>query len=228
MIDDKKLIVKTAYMYFQEGRWDKAIGEFKRLVSLDPEDLSARNMLGDAYVKKGSMKDAYEEYAYSAEGYTKRAEGDKAHAIYKKMAKLEVANLDAAQQKKQRVISLMVRGDSANEQGNFEEAASAFQEVVNIDSQNWEVVAKLAELYARMGKSKEAAAQYFAVGKAYQEIRLFKKALVLFQKVVEMEPSNVDARLSLGDLLAREGQELEARKEFQAVAEYFITQDQLD
>ena len=144
MADDKKLIVKTAYMYFQEGRWDKAIAEFKRLVSLDPEDLSARNMLGDAFVKKGSMKEAYEEYAYSAEGYTKRAEGDKAHAIYKKMAKLEVGNLDAAQQKKQRVISLMVRGDSANEQGNYEEAASAFQEVVNIDAQNWEVVAKLA------------------------------------------------------------------------------------
>jgi len=228
MADDKKLIVKTAYMYFQEGRWDKAIGEFKRLVALDPEDLSARNMLADAYGKKGLMKEAYEEYAYAAEGYNKRAEGEKSHAIYKKMAKLEVGNLDAAQQKKQRVISLMVRGDSANEQGNYEEAAAAFQEVVNIDPENWDVVAKLAELFARMGKNKEAAAQYFAVAKSYQEIRLFKKALVLFQKVVEMEPSNVDARLSLGDLLAREGQELEARKEFQAVAEYFITQDQLD
>ena len=228
MAEDKKLIVKTAYLYFQEGRWDKAIGEFKRLIALDPEDLNARNMLGDAFVKKGSMKEAYEEYAYAAEGYSKRGESEKANAIYKKMAKLEVSNLDAAQQKKQRVISLIVRGDASYEQGNYEEAVLSYQEVVNIDAQNWEVVAKLADIYARLGKSREAATQYFTVGKFYLENRLFKRALLLFQKVVELDSGNVDARMALGDLLAREGQELEARREFQAVAEYFISQNDLD
>ena len=228
MAEDKKLIFKTAYLYFQEGRWDRAIAEFKRLAALDPEDLTARNMLGDAFMKKGAMKEAYDEYAFSAEGYSKKGEPEKANAIYKKMSKLEVNNLDAAQQKKIRVISLIVRGDQAYEQGNYEESVLAYQEVANIDSANMEVTAKLADIYARLGRNKEAAAHCLAVAKFYLDNRLFKRALIYYQKVVELEPSNVEARLALGDLLSREGQELEARKEFQSVAEYFISQGQLD
>src|SRR6185436_3698318 len=208
--------------------WDKAIVEFKRLVSLDPEDLTARNMLGDAYMKKGGMKEAYDEYAYAAEGYSKKGEGEKANAIYKKMSKLEVHHLDAAQQKKLRVIALIVRGDGAYEAGNYEESVLAYQEVANIDPSSMEVAGKLADIYARLGRNKEAAQNYFAVAKFYLENRLFKRALIFYHKVVELEPSNVDARMSLGDLLAREGQELEARKEFQSVAEYFISQGELD
>ena len=157
MADDKKLIFKTAYLYFQEGRWDKAIVEFKRLVSLDPEDLTARNMLGDAFMKKGGMKEAYDEYAYAAEGYSKKGEGEKANAIYKKMSKLEVHHLDAAQQKKLRVIALIVRGDGAYEAGNYEESVLAYQEVANIDPSSMEVAGKLADIYARLGRNKEAA-----------------------------------------------------------------------
>ena len=115
MADDKKLIFKTALIYFQEGRWEKAIAEFKRLVSLDPEDLGTRNMLGDAYMKKGAMKEAYEEYSYAAEGYSKKGESEKANAIYKKMSKVELSNLDVTQQKKLRIVNLVVRGDDAFE-----------------------------------------------------------------------------------------------------------------
>ena len=41
--DDKKNIVKLAYLYFQEGRWDKAIEEYQKLLSLDPEDINTKN-----------------------------------------------------------------------------------------------------------------------------------------------------------------------------------------
>ena len=228
MAEDKTLIYKSAINYFQEGRWDKAIAEFKRLVSLTPEDLNARNMLGDAFLKKGFVKEAYDEYAFVSEGYTKKGEGEKANSIYKKMSKLEVNNLDAAQQRKLRVISLIVKGDGAFEAGKYEEAAQTYQEVANIDTQNMEVVAKLADIYARLGRNREAAPCFLAVAKFYLENRLFKRALVFFQKVVELDPSNMDARLSLGELLARENQELEARKEFQTVAEYYVSQGQLD
>jgi tetratricopeptide (TPR) repeat protein len=34
-----------AYIYFQEGRWDKAIEEYKKLLALDPEDINTHNML---------------------------------------------------------------------------------------------------------------------------------------------------------------------------------------
>jgi len=227
MAEDKKLIFKTALIYFQEGRWDKTIAEFKRLVAIDPDDMNAHNMLGDAHLKKESIKEAYEEYAVAAEGYSKRGEGEKANIIFKKMAKMAVKDLNEEQQKKHKIISLIVRGDSAFEEGDYQEAVQAYHEVAGIDTASVEVVAKLAETYARLGNNREAAPHFLTVAKYYQENRLLKRALVFFQKVTELDPSNMEVRLELGDLLSREGQELEARKEFQSVAEYYIAQGDL-
>lgn len=228
MPEDKKLIFKTALMHFQEGRWERTITEFKRLVALDPDDLNSRNILADAYVKIGSLKEAFAEYANAAEGYLKKGGGEKAKVIHKKMAKLDSSTLDEAQQQRHLAISLVVRGDSVFEQGEYEEAAQAYQEVAQADPKNMEVVAKLAETYARLGKNQEAAPYCLTVAQYYLENRLFKRALVYFQKVTELDPANMDARLELGELLAREGQELESRREFEAVAKHFIDHGDLE
>ncbi len=228
MPEDKRHIFKTANIYLQEGRWDKAIVEFKRLVAIDPDDLSAHNILGDAYVKKGSLKEAFQQYLVAAEGYGRRGEGDKANPIYRKISKLDVKDLEPEDAQKLQVISLIVSGDAAYEEGNLEGAAKSYEEVVRLSPGNVEVTYKLGDISARLGKTKEAAANFQAVAKVYLEARLFKRALLCYQKVAELDPGNVDARLALADLLAREGQELEARKELQAITELFISQGQLD
>ncbi len=217
MPEDKKHIFKTASIYLQEGRWDKAISEFKRLVALDPEDMSAHNILGDAYVKKGMFKEAYQEYVSAAEGHIKRGEADKATPIYKKVAKLDVKELSPEDKKKVTLISLIVRGDSAYEEGDYEGAGQAYSEVVKLTPENIEVTYKLGDICARLGRNREAAGFFLSVAKFYFDGRLFKRALLCYQKVAELDPANIEARLVLADLLAREGQELEARKELQAV-----------
>src|SRR5207245_2073959 len=87
--DDKKNIVKLAYLYFQEGRWDKAIDEYQKLLSLDPEDINTHNMLGDVYVRKGSPAQAYEEYLKVFKEFTARGLIDKVALIKKKIAALD-------------------------------------------------------------------------------------------------------------------------------------------
>ncbi len=79
---DKKNIVKMAYIYFQEGRWDKAIEEYKKLIALDPEDINTHNMLGDVYVKKGSTREAFEEYIKVSMDFSSRGQSDKETSSY--------------------------------------------------------------------------------------------------------------------------------------------------
>lgn len=69
---DKKNIVKMAYIYFQEGRWDKAIEEYKKLIALDPDDVNTHNMLGDVYVKKGAVREAFDEYIKVSSDFSTR------------------------------------------------------------------------------------------------------------------------------------------------------------
>ena len=55
---DKKNIVKMAYIYFQEGRWDKAIEEYKKAVKLHPRLADVHTKLGIALRNKGLTEEA--------------------------------------------------------------------------------------------------------------------------------------------------------------------------
>lgn len=84
MAENKKDILKMAMIYSQEGKWDKAIVEYKKLVTLDPTDYNIHNMLGDVYAKKGEDFLAYQSYIIAAEAYIKQGLADKTNLIYKK------------------------------------------------------------------------------------------------------------------------------------------------
>ena len=110
---DKKNIVKLAYLYFQEGRWDNAVEEYKKLLELDPEDINIHNMLGDVYVKKNSAMEAYEEYSKVAADLINRGQVDKATLINKKIARLDTGQLAPEAQQRQNLILLHVKAEEA-------------------------------------------------------------------------------------------------------------------
>ncbi|MCK5243601.1 tetratricopeptide repeat protein, partial [bacterium] len=45
--EEKKVIVKVAYNYFQEGKWERALSEYKKLIALDPMDFLVHNMMAE-------------------------------------------------------------------------------------------------------------------------------------------------------------------------------------
>ncbi|HVM31564.1 MAG TPA: tetratricopeptide repeat protein, partial [bacterium] len=216
---DKKNIVKMAYIYFQEGRWDKAIEEYKKLIALDPEDVNTHNMLGDVYVKKGSIPEAFDAYIKVSGDFSARGQVDKAVVVNKKIAALDSAKLSGEAQKKQGLIKQTLKADSAMEQGNLDEATEALSEVVKLDPENLSAYSKLAELFEKQGKLNEAIQQYLAIGSAFLKNRLFKKAQEMFQKIVQLEPGNLDARINLAQIFIKQGSESDAKKEFLSIAE---------
>src|SRR5208282_3785509 len=143
---DKKNIVKMAYIYFQEGRWDKAIEEYKKLIALDPEDINTHNMLGDVYVKKGSVKEAFDEYIKVSNDFSSRGQADKSIIVNKKIAALDPSKLSTEGQKQQSLIRQTIRAESAMESGDVDGAIEALSEVAKLDTENLAATSKLAEL----------------------------------------------------------------------------------
>jgi len=47
MAFDKRKALQAALAYTQQGRWEKAIGEYLAILKADPRDVGAYNMLGD-------------------------------------------------------------------------------------------------------------------------------------------------------------------------------------
>jgi tetratricopeptide (TPR) repeat protein len=225
---DKKNIVKLAYLYFQEGRWDNAVEEYKKLLELDPEDINIHNMLGDVYVKKNSAMEAYEEYSKVVADLINRGQVDKATLINKKIARLDPSQLAPEAQQKQNLILLHVKAEEALLENRVEEAVDFYSQILKLDSEDLIVAAKLAELEEKTGRVNDAVEQYNRIGESFLNSHLFKKAQEMFKKVVAIDPQNTAAHLQLAKIYIKQGSESDAKKEYLNIAEYALAKDELD
>jgi tetratricopeptide (TPR) repeat protein len=226
--EDKKTIIKMAYIYSQEGRWDKAITEYKKLLALDPADHNVHTMLGDAQAKKGASQEAFNEYQIATEAYNKQGQSDKAGVVYRKMARLDSKSLDDASRKRQILLQKQVEAEAALETDDVETAIKAFSQVIKLSPESYDVYQKLGELYLRSGNMAEAAKNLLVIAEAYFRSKIYKKALPIFQKVLEADPKNSSAHLALGEIYLKDGNESEAKKEFLLISEVALEDGDLD
>ncbi len=225
---DKKNIVKMAYIYFQEGRWDKAIEEYKKLIALDPEDINTHNMLGDVYVKKGAVREAFDEYIKVSTDFSARGQTEKSVIVNKKLAALDSSSLPPESQKRQNLIKQTIKAESAIEQGDIDSAIEALKEVISLDPENLAAYANLGELFEKKGLAAEAVKEYQVLGTNFLNHRLYKKAQEMFQKVVQLEPNNIEGRSNLAQIFIKQGSESDAKKEYLIIAELALNQNDLE
>jgi len=225
---DKKNIVKMAYIYFQEGRWDKAIEEYKKLIAIDPEDVNTHNMLGDVYVKKGAVREAFEEYIKVSSDFSNRGQADKATIVNKKIAALDSTKLTPEGQQQQSLIRETIRAESAMESGDVDGAIEALSEVTKLDKDNLAAYSKLAELYEKKGRAQDAVDAYMHVGDSFLKSRVLKKAQEIYQRVVQLQPNHLDARSNLAQIFLKQGSEGDAKKEFLVLAELALNTGDLE
>ncbi|HPI02499.1 MAG TPA: tetratricopeptide repeat protein [Candidatus Goldiibacteriota bacterium] len=220
-VDNKANIKKMAMIYSQEGRWDKAIVEYKKLLALDPTDFTTHNMLGDVYKKKNEDELAYQEYMTAAEAHIKQGLADKAQVIYKKIGQLDSSKLNETDRKRQIMIKKHTEADKLIESGETDKAIEAYKEIVKISPESLDTYQKLGELYAQKGDKKESLVYYEKIVDIYFTKRMYKKALPIYQKIMEIQPDNIEVREKIAEIYEREGNDSDAKREFLFLAEYY-------
>jgi tetratricopeptide (TPR) repeat protein len=226
--EDKKTIVKMAHIYSQEGRWDKAIAEYKKLIKLDPEDFNSFSMLGDVLVKKGELQPAFDAYFVCSDAYIRLGQLEKAALVQSKIARLNPEALNADSKAKQSVFQKQVEGDKAMDGGDLDAAIASYQNVLGMDPDRFDLYQKLGDLFLRKGDIEQACRKYLEIGDIYFRNKLIKKAAPIYLKVVELDPENVDAHAALADIQAKSGNESEAKKELLLLAEFLFQRGDLD
>jgi tetratricopeptide (TPR) repeat protein len=219
--ESKKDITKMATIYAQEGKWDKAIAEYKKLITLDPTDYNVHNMLGDAYSKKSDDALAYQEYILSAETYLKQGLSDKANIVYKKIGKLDSEKLPEKERQKQILIKKLTMAEKFIESGEIDKAIESYKEIIKLNPANFETYQKLGELYAEKGDKASAQEYYRKIVDIYFKNRLYKKALPIYQKILEMTPEDITAHEKIAEIYEREANESDAKREYLFLAEHY-------
>lgn len=228
MPEDKKTIVKMAQMFSQEGRWDKAIAEYKKLIEIEPEDFSSYSLMGDVYVKKGDLQPAFDAYLLCSDAYLRLGQMEKAAQAQEKIAALSPDGLNPESRKKQIIFKKQMEGDKILESGDPAKAVAAYQAVLAMDPNRFDLYQKLGDLHLSQGNVAAACAKFRELGDIYLKNRLVKKAAPLFQKIVELEPENTEARAALAEIHAKNGNDSDAKKEFLLLAEAVFQQGDFD
>ncbi|HKM49307.1 MAG TPA: tetratricopeptide repeat protein, partial [Terriglobales bacterium] len=196
---NKQKVLSAAEKFVQQGKLQNAIAEYEKVLQHDANDLTVNNTIGDLYARLGDSAKAIECFktvgdAYAAQGFTV-----KGIAMYKKITKLQPsmdASLKLAELYTQqglfndaRAQYLQVAEDFMK-RGDLEQAVRLFQKVLEMDPENVPMRVKLAEVYVRLGKKKEAWEIFSAAAESLRSRGSLAAAEDVLKRMLTLDPGN--------------------------------------
>ena len=204
---NKQKALSAAEKFVQQGKLHNAIAEYDKVLKHDPKDLTVNNTIGDLYSRLGDSAKAIECFkmvgdAYAAQGFTV-----KGIAMYKKITKLQPsvdASLKLAELYTQqglfndaRAQYLQVAEDFMKN-GDLDQAVRLFQKVLEMDPENVPMRIKLAEVYVKLGKKKEAWEIFSAAAEALRARGSAAAAEDVLKRMLALDPNNSHVLLLRG------------------------------
>jgi tetratricopeptide (TPR) repeat protein len=196
---NKQKVLSAAEKFVQQGKLQNAIAEYDKIIKADANDLTVNNTIGDLYARLGDNAKAIECFkkvgdAYAAQGFTV-----KGIAMYKKITKIQPSvdgSLKLAELYTQqglfndaRAQYLQVAEDFMKN-GDLEQAVRLFQKVLEMDPENVPMRVKLAEVYLRLGKKKEAWEIFSAAAEALRARGSLPAAEEILKRMLTLDPGN--------------------------------------
>jgi pilus assembly protein FimV len=167
---ERTKVLEAAQKHLAKGNYDKAIGEFRKIVHADPGDVRTWLKIGDLYTRKGARKEAIETYLKVASQYGDQGFFLKAVAVYKQILKLDPARLDVQLQLAGMYEMLELSSDALStyehvaasyaRNGDIDSALTTLAKMTELDPENIPVRIKYAEALSKAGRTKEAADEF--------------------------------------------------------------------
>ncbi|MEM7157731.1 MAG: tetratricopeptide repeat protein [Myxococcota bacterium] len=207
---------ERAERYAAKGQHDKAAREYQTIVEHDPKDIRAWLMWADCLVRCGDRPGAVERYERVATYYVEAKEDNKALAVYRQVLNLapqrldvqtKVAALNLRLGHTQDAIALYERiGHAQMQLGRMGEALATYEIVADIDPTAVARRLRLAELFSREKRTKEAVRAFEMAGDELHDAGRMADYVRVAERLLFHDESQVDvirklsrAYLELGD-----------------------------
>jgi tetratricopeptide (TPR) repeat protein len=89
--------------------------------------------------------------------------------------------------------------------GQLDRAIKEYGQIVALDSGDIRQRQKLAELLVRVNRKEEAIAEYELIAKQFSKDLFYLKAIAVYKQVQKLDPANINTRISLAALYAKQG-----------------------
>jgi tetratricopeptide (TPR) repeat protein len=196
--DAIKYYLATADSLSKEGKKDRILDIYQKILSLSPSNIPLRNKVAETFLKEGLNADAAKEYFHIAKLYEDKGDIVKAAEYYEKVLGILPMHKKAA----------MGLGYLYEKSGKMEDAVALMKEAASLFPEDPDVLFRCAEL-SSMANDHKTAKDYLL-------------------KVAGIEPKHIKARRLLGEIYFKQGEEEKAWEEYLPVIDEIILQENLE
>jgi tetratricopeptide (TPR) repeat protein len=199
---DRAKTMQAAEKHVRAGKLLDAAKEYQKLADDNPRDMNIVNKIGDLLLRAGRTPDALKQFMRIADFFAKDGFHLKAIAMYKKIAKIDPANLESQQrlaalyhsqglatEAKTQYVAL---ADALQRAGQAQPAADALRRLLQIDPDNVKVRLRLAEMLGRGPKPEEAALEYAHVARVAAQRGALDETVQVVRKAIKISPAHPD------------------------------------
>ena len=216
---DKSRILEAAQQYTVRGQIQKAIDEWKKLITDTPNDANIFNTIGDMYLKYQTTGQGKEEaisnYVKAAEIFQSSGFALKAIAVLKKILKIVPSSKDIyirlGDLNCERGLIGNAREDYLaaaklySQEGQVREALDVYRKIADLDPANLNVRLKIAEIFLKEDLKSEAIEEYNKVASAHIESGHRNEAESIYKLILRVAPDDADAIIKIGKFRLEDG-----------------------
>ena len=226
-------MMKQADLYIKQKLLDLAEAEYKKILHIDPKNITVRNYLIDTHLQMGLEEDMIEEYRSLAEVYMEKGHINNALKTYKKIIEITPKDIDARIKYTDAYLQVGLEEDLLDdyvelaklfsEMGMTKEAAELYKKVgllspgTTKEKPVWERPAK--SLKKEEGQTKE---RTIASAQPIDEI------ISNYKSILRMNKENTKIRLKLAELYESKGMLKESLEEYKKTSETFFKKGELN
>ncbi len=176
--------IKKGHNAAWDGKWKKAVEEYRRALAEFPDDLVVRNSLAQALEGLGQWESAMREY----ESIVKAQPNDP-------VPLMRVAALQAKMKRSSEAAgTYLAAAELFLKTKQVPRAIEAWRQAAELEPDRTDLHQKLAEVYARSGQMALASMEHLALAQIYRKRGDDAKATSLAQQALTLDPKNAAAR----------------------------------
>ncbi|PIR18287.1 MAG: hypothetical protein COV46_00695 [Deltaproteobacteria bacterium CG11_big_fil_rev_8_21_14_0_20_49_13] len=233
-IINKEKILELAKKLTQEGRLDRAIIEYERLLQLDPEDLRIKIKIAELFVKRKQIQDAIRLYKEVASAYADGGFYLKAVTVFKSVLRLNPSLIDVNIALSELYEKMGLVQDalyqyqivsSAYDQKNDQAGVLYIREkMISLDPNNVSLRVRLAETYQLQGMVDKAIDIYEGLADRIKKKGETGQLIELYSKILSHRPERTELVREICRMFFKRGEWKETLKRME-VAKSFVEED---
>src|SRR5438552_2308009 len=106
--------------------------------------------------------------------------------------------------------------------GKIEPAIKEYERLLDDNPNDVNTLNRIGDLWVRINRTDEAVKTFGKIADHYAKDGFFLKAIAIYKKINKLDPSKLDVYAKLADLYAKQGLAMEAKSQYQVLADYYI------